>query len=376
MRKIILFSLILLVLPLSSFAKEKVSATLFYSTHCKVCHSLKEEFLPRIEEKYKGRLEWQKLNTSEDPDSLVLLISLSEHFDLKDAFVPSILVGDIFLVGEENIKKDLERAVDTALAAKNKPLSFLKMGIKEFFNKFSVFTVAGNGLVDGINPCAFAVIIFFISFLGVYGYKRFEMIYVGTFYCLAVFITYLLIGLGVFNFFYSLEQVYLLVKAFYYFVALFCFLMAAAAFYDYYRFKKTGSSQEALLQLPQFLKKRINIVIGSRLRKKKGGAWDLCVSSFVVGFLVSLLEAICTGQVYLPTIVFILKNTGLKLKAAAYLFLYNFMFILPLIIIFLLSLAGVSSKKFSNFLKNNLGRIKILMAFLFLCLGFFILFVS
>jgi len=148
------------------------------------------------------------------------------------------------------------------------------------------------------------------------------------------------------------------------------------ALYDYYKFKKTGRSQEAILQLPKFLKKRINIVIGSRMREKKGGIWGLCVSSFVVGFLVSLLEAVCTGQVYIPTIVFILKNTDLKLKAATYLFLYNFMFILPLIVIFLLSLVGVSSTKFNNFLKKNLGRIKILMALVFFCLGLFILVLS
>ena len=373
MRKIIFFLLVLLILPISSFAQEKVTATLFYSTHCKICHELREELLPEIEDKYKGSLEWQKFNTTEDADSLSLLISVSKQFNLKQALVPSILVGDTLLVGENEIKDNLETAIRVALETKKSPLSFLKTDIIDFFKKFSVFTVIGNGLIDGINPCAFAVIVFFISFLGVYGYKRAEIIYVGVFYCLAVFITYLLIGLGFFNFFYSLEQVYFAIKAFYYFVAFFCFLMGMIAVYDYYRFKKTHRSQEAILQLPKFLRKRINIVIGSRMREKKGGILGLCISSFIVGFLVSLLEAVCTGQVYLPTIVFILKNTDLKLKAATYLFLYNFMFILPLIVIFLLSLAGVNSAKFNNFLKKNLGRIKILMALVFFCLGILIL---
>jgi len=43
--------------PISSFDKEKVTATLFYSTHCKICHELREEFLPQIEEKYKENVE-------------------------------------------------------------------------------------------------------------------------------------------------------------------------------------------------------------------------------------------------------------------------------------------------------------------------------
>ena len=376
MKKAIFFLLILLILPIPSFAQEKITATLFYSTHCKNCHELREELLPQMEGKYKGSVVWQELNTSEDVDSLNLLISLTKQFGLKEALIPSILVGDIFLVGAKQIEENLDLAIKAALKAERNPMSFLKTDLIDFFKKFSVFTVIGNGLVDGVNPCAFAVIVFFISFLGVYGYKKVEVIYVGIFYCLAVFITYLLIGLGFFNFFYSLEQVYFIIKVFYSFVAFFCFLMGTAAIYDYYKFKKTGRGEETILQLPKFLKKRINIVIGSRMREKKGGVLSLCLSSFIVGFFVSLLEAVCTGQVYLPTIVFILKNTDLKLKAATYLVLYNLMFILPLIVIFLLSLAGVSSTRFNNFLKKHLGQIKILMALVFFCLGILILCLS
>ncbi len=376
MRKIIPLLLILLVLPVSSFAQKKVNVTLFYSFHCKVCHGIKEEFLPRIREKYKENVDLRELNTSEDADSLKLLISLSKQFNQERALIPSAVVGDVLLVGKFEIEKNLDMAIQRALEKEKSPLAFLKTDLIDFFKKFSVFTVMGNGLIDGINPCAFAVIVFFISFLAVYGYKKREIIYVGTFYCLAVFSTYFLIGLGFFNLLYSLEQIYLAIKLFYYFVALFCFLMGIAALSDYFRFKKTGQAGEAILQLPKFLKKRINIVIGSRMRERKGGTGSLCFSSFVVGFLVSLLEAVCTGQVYLPTIVFILKNTDLKLKAATYLIFYNFMFILPLIVIFLLSVAGVNSVKFNNFLKKNLGRIKILMALVFFCLGIFILYLS
>jgi cytochrome c biogenesis protein CcdA len=147
--------------------------------------------------------------------------------------------------------------------------------------------------------------------------------------------------------------------------------------YDYLHFKKTGESEDLLLQLPKFLKKRINIVIGSHLRQKSSGSIiNLVISSLVVGFLVSLLEAACTGQVYLPTIVFILKNTSLRLKALSYLFLYNLMFVLPLVVIFVFALLGVSSQKFNELLKKNLARIKILMFLLFISLGFLILWLS
>jgi len=126
--------------------------------------------------------------------------------------------------------------------------------------------------------------------------------------------------------------------------------------------------------LPKFLKKRINTVIGTGLREKKDrGVVSLAISSFVIGMLVSILEAACTGQVYLPTIVYILRTTPMKLQAIAYLLLYNMMFILPLIVIFALSIVGVSSAKFSGILKRHIGAIKILMVVLFFVLGVLIL---
>ena len=103
------------------------------------------------------------------------------------------------------------------------------------------------------------------------------------------------------------------------------------------------------------------------------GLGKLIVSALITGFLVSLLEAVCTGQVYLPTISFVLKSTTLKLQALGYLLLYNIMFIVPLIIIFVLALLGTSSQQFANFLKKHLGLIKILMIVLFFGLGIYLL---
>ena len=160
-----------------------------------------------------------------------------------------------------------------------------------------------------------------------------------------------------------------------------CFLLFGLALCDYFKFKKTKTSGDQILQLPNFLKKRIHFVIGSHLRdksqardkEKKRKAIDLIISSFIVGVLVALLEAACTGQVYVPVIVSILKYPHLRTQAVSYLLLYNLMFILPLLFIFLLSLLGVSSDKFNNFLKTHLGKIKLVMAFLFLALGIFVL---
>ena len=97
------------------------------------------------------------------------------------------------------------------------------------------------------------------------------------------------------------------------------------------------------------------------------------MTTFVTGFLVSLLEAVCTGQVYLPTITFVLKTTPAKVQAAGYLVLYNVMFIVPLVVIFLCALAGVTSGQFTKVLHRHFLLIKSLLAGMFFVFGIFLI---
>lgn len=373
--KIYLVLLYFLLVPiLSVFAQDKLEVKYFYSSHCKVCFKLKHRFFPKILEKYQDQIIWEELETSSNEDNLLALISISGRFK-QQASTPAIYFDNTLLIGKKDIKAKLENSLDSALKIGTKgltlPIFFNKDQLVNMFKKLSLLTVIGSGLIDGINPCAFAVIVFFVSFLAVYGYRKREIIWVGISYCLAVFLTYFFVGLGFFKFLYALKGIYFFINGFYYFIAGFCFCLAGLSIYDYIRFKKTKQADEMILQLPKFLKKQINFVIGSHMRdREENNIISTIINAFIVGVLVSLLEAVCTGQVYLPTIAFILKNTQYKLKAAVYLFIYNLMFITPLIIIFVLAVLGFSSSKFTQFLKANLGRIKIFLAIFFFVLGF------
>ena len=383
MKKII-FILLLLLSPLLSWANQqpevasdskKPEVILFQSPGCKSCIKLKNEFLPAIKEKFGDKIEWKELDTSKSKENLEFLHSLVVHFKKDKSRIPSMLVGGTFLSGTKEIHKGLERTIENVLQGKGtQPVVFARSDLESAFMTMSLPMILGGGLIDGINPCAFAVIVFFISFLTVYGYGKREIICVGLSYCVAVFITYLFIGLGLFKFLYTLSGFYVLVKAFYYFVAFLCFALAGFSFYDYYKFTKTGEGKGLILQLPTLFKRNIHEIIGAGLREKKDRrAISLIGISFVIGVSVSLLEAVCTGQVYLPTIVFILKHSALRFRALGYLLLYNFMFVLPLVIIFLFFLFGVSSKKLNELLKRYTGILKIFLAFIFIFLGIFIL---
>jgi cytochrome c biogenesis protein CcdA len=247
------------------------------------------------------------------------------------------------------------------------------------FKLFSPLAVFAAGLIDGINPCAFTAIIFFISFLTLQGYSKRQILTIGLSFIIAVFITYVLIGLGLFKFLFKLKGYPTAVNFLYLGGAILCFVLAGLAFYDFLKFRRTRQSQSLVLQLPDSLKNKIHRIIGLYYRKTKDKDTNqmsilrLIISAFVVGFFVSLFEAACTGQVYLPTIVYVLKYTHMKLEAFFYLLLYNLMFIFPLWIIMLFALWGVSSQQFSKFTQKHMGTIKILMMVLFLGLGLFLI---
>ena len=71
------------------------------------------------------------------------------------------------------------------------------------------------------------------------------------------------------------------------------------------------------------------------------------------GFVVSILEFTCTGQVYLPTILFVTNIPSMRVSATSYLVLYNVMFIVPLLIIFGIVYWGVTSEQLGFFLRRE-----------------------
>lgn len=234
------------------------------------------------------------------------------------------------------------------------------------FNRLSFFMIAGAGLVDGINPCAFAVIVFFISFLTVYKYTRREIITVGTAYCAAVFVAYVLLGLGAFQFLYAMQGFYYVMWGLKAATVGLCVVFLALSLYDWWHYVRTKDTAGLVLQLPTKYKTFIHKVMHAFLKDRSKSVWRLGLAATAVGFVVSLVEAVCTGQVYLPTIVVVLKESGNHFwRAAQYLLIYNLMFVAPLLVVFILALVGYESKTFGGRLKKHLGLAKLLLCAVF-----------
>jgi cytochrome c biogenesis protein CcdA len=224
------------------------------------------------------------------------------------------------------------------------------------------------GLVDGVNPCAFATIIFLISYLAFVGRHRREVLLAGLAFTAAVLITYLTIGIGLFQFLHRLSFLNQVAQIVYLLVAVLVIILGIISLYDYHRIRRGHKPGEMKLQLPLFLKRRIHDTIRRRSRSR-----NLVLGAFITGAIVSVLELACTGQVYLPTIVFVTGVSGLKTHAFLYLLLYNLLFILPLVIVFLLSYVGVSSAQLAAAVEAHLDRVKLALGLFFLLLGGFLI---
>lgn len=280
---------------------------------------------------------------------------------------PALFIGDLYLPPEQITPDRLERLIATAAGApppwEGIDVSLAESSIIERFSGFSIPAVAAAGLLDGINPCAFTTIIFFMSYLALVGRQKHEILLVGAAFTLAVFLTYLLMGLGLSALVEQVGAVDVISRIIYGATALICIVLAGLSLSDYFKVRR-GETSEIALQLPKRLKAAIHRVIRERSRMKA-----YIGAAFVTGMLVSIFELACTGQVYLPTIVFMTSVAEMRMTAVAYLVLYNIMFVVPLVVVFIVAYFGVSSQGLTAVFQAHVGKVKLFTTVLFLALG-------
>jgi hypothetical protein len=145
--------------------------------------------------------------------------------------------------------------------------------------------------------------------------------------------------------------------------ALVCLALAALSLWDYVKIRQ-GRISDIALQLPAALKQRIHSTIRTHSRMR-----GYVAAAFTAGVLVSVFELACTGQVYLPTIVFMTSVAEMRGTAIAYLVLYNALFVVPLIVVFGVTYFGASSQRLTAVFQTNAGAVKLFTAALFGLLG-------
>jgi cytochrome c biogenesis protein CcdA len=338
----------------------------FYQTGCKECSRVEAD-LKYLQSKYP-QIQVVEFNIYDEADLANWMV---ERIDPGIDFqTPALFIGEKVLIAEDILPDNILPIIEEYRTTGTDPVWLdynpeeAQNSIIERFKNMGWLAVVAAGLVDGINPCAFATLIFFVSYLTLSGRTGKQVLFVGGAFTLGVFLAYLIVGLGLYK---VLELVGstldVIANIVYIFTAVFCLVLAVLSFLDY-RKAKQGNVSDMMLKLPEPLRRRINATI-----REGRKARSFILSAFFVGILISFLELACTGQVYLPTIIFVSSIPELRLQAILYLVLYNLLFILPLVVIFVLVYFGTTSKDLTRFLQEKAAAVKFAMGFVFILLG-------
>ena len=345
-----------------------ICITYFHQQGCQKC-ARAVKILRSIEEKYP-QVVIARRNAKTEQSLLEAMCILYDVSETKRLTTPAIFIGDTALIGELNeqqLESTVQRYLETGVASRiqeaEAELGAAESEIVDRFHGFGLLTVAGAGLLDGINPCAFATIVFFISYMTLVGRKKREMLIAGSAFTFAVFVTYFLLGLGTLSVMNYLNRFSGVATCVYLIAALLTFGLAGLSLYDAVKAKQ-GKTKEVLLQLPRALKQRIHKVIREQTRTS-----GVIIGAIVIGFVISALELVCTGQVYLPTLTFVAGVEGMRANAIAYLLLYNLMFVVPLLIVFGCVYWGTTSVQLGGVLQRHLVSVKIAIGLLLFGLG-------
>jgi cytochrome c biogenesis protein CcdA len=362
--------------PAASHDAETVFLAYCYDPSCVECDRVSYE-LDHLESQFPN-LQIARFNIFDDAPTIE---AMCRRYDVPAANrlqAPSVFIGDVYLSPDEiNLTRLTALIEEMSVAGSAQPwaelddaaLGTATQNITERFAGWGVLAIVGAGLLDGVNPCAFATIIFFISYLAISGRTGNQIIMVGSAFTFAVFLTYTALGLGLSTLVEELGGSSVVGRVIYGATALVCVLFAGLSLWDYRKIRQ-GKLTEIALQLPKSLKKRIHATIRKRTRVK-----GFIGAAFIAGMLVSLFELACTGQVYLPTIVFMTSVTEWRTTAIAYLILYNLMFVIPLIAVFAVAYYGASSDNLTAYFQTHVGAVKLLTAALFGALALWLMYI-
>jgi len=206
-----------------------------------------------------------------------------------------------------------------------------------------------TALIDSVNPCAIGVLILLLTTLLSLSKDRKKMLIVGIIYILAVYITYLLAGLGLLLF---LQQ-FNIAEPLGITIGALIIVLGLVEIKDFWWYGQGFS-----LTIP---KSKIATI-------KKYAKKASIPGAIILGMFVAAVELPCTGGPYLA-IIMVLESIGMSPAVVGYLMLYNFIFILPLLTIVLMVYYGVKTDAVKEWKTDKRRWMRLIMGIVMLLLG-------
>jgi cytochrome c biogenesis protein CcdA/glutaredoxin len=369
----VLFS-ILFLKPTFSQAKDntlsppEITGIYFTETGCSHCDSFLYVQKAKLEHDYGVSivLETHDILSAAGYEQCVKMLKQKQ---LNFTVFPVLFIGSNIYRGSSAIEENMPQEIEyylahgsyrPALHRTNELASNADQSDKAFVASIIPSILAG--LLDGINPCAFSTMLFFLSFIALKRRDRRSLAWVGISFILAVFVTYFLIGLG----FLGALRKYLSENRFSLYVDI--FVSALAAIFAVLNVRDAvvatqGRASESLLQMPFFLKR-----MSHRFIRYFNQLPLYILGAALSGFLVSVIELACTGQIYLPTIAY-MNQSARSSRSIILLLIYNVAFIIPLTLVFVLYFFGLRHERIRQWYGTHLVLVRVLSALFFIALG-------
>ena len=365
---IVLVSFLLLVLAFSFYlsipsrAAEKLNVVYFYSAKCLSCKENKS-FVEELKQMKNINL---LLYDTDENDWTDMQYAYAQHYGVpeeKSLSVPMIYFGDQYYElapsNHSQVRNEINKYTNGTLTFTNYVYNSNNNNsvFEQFMDKMTVPGILLAGLIDGINPCAISMLMVFYSFLLMTENKK-RILGMSSLFILGIFIANLSFGLGVKTFYNAFTGEPIVLYGLYGVAIAMCVFAIILNTIDILNRNK---NIEAKNQLPD----KIKFKLANILRNSVFSNFALGVA-LGVGILVGAVELACTGQIYFPTLTYMVQNTNYSVEPILLLIMYNIMFVLPLIVITIIAAVIKEPEKIKNIIMQKNWIIKIVANIFFI----------
>ncbi|NDK07939.1 hypothetical protein EOM39_01685 [Candidatus Gracilibacteria bacterium] len=363
MRKILLLTFCFFVFISTSFADSYI---FYYGQGCPHCANVERYFKEdNIKSKYTIEEREVYFNAgnrdkfSADADLMGMPI--------ESRGVPTLVVKDdsgnpvLYKVGDTSIVEYFKSLVGSltvvdnvdTIVDKKEPKKTKTFG--EHLAFFSILLPAA--ISDSINPCEFAVMLILLGSILIKYRKRNKVIWAGLLFSLAIFLSYFLMGLGIYSALGNFSNMFYFKLV----VGILGIIVGLANLKDYFWYGKWF-----VMEVPFAWRKNMKKLLNSVTSP---------LGAFGVGFLVSLFLIPCTSGPYLVILGYLSSETqAIDNWGYLYLFVYNLFFILPMLIItFIVAFGKKSIEELELYRDDKIETIHLWVGILMLILGTYVI---
>ncbi|MBE2199518.1 MAG: hypothetical protein IAE79_12970 [Anaerolinea sp.] len=206
-----------------------------------------------------------------------------------------------------------------------------------------------TGLVDSVNPCAFAVILLLLAFLFTLRQSRGYILKLGFVYIGMIFLVYFAIGLGILQAVRFSDNPHFVARAGSWLLIGLGVINLIEYFFPNFPIK---------LHMPKIAGAHTNALIKQATLP----------TTMAAGLLVGLCTFPCSGGIYVSIITLLNAKTTLA-WGVSYLALYNVMFVLPLIVILLMVGNRMAAKAWARWEREHALKIRLWYGVIMVALG-------